>query len=260
MLLIVFSHVAFAQIEVRYGNDTTEGLLKKIPTTKWKYHKGDDVIWAKPDFNDAAWDSVKSKLDLDELKPNYFDGIGWFRLSVTIDTILVNKPIAFALSHNGASEIYLNGKLIRHFGKVCAHDSCEKRIDPQGEPFAVTFTKCKNNIIAIRYSNTRAQQYYTKYSENEVGFHFKIRAINSAISSYASSGEITLIISMSIFGFFIALGVLHLLIFLFYHKQPANLVYSVFVSILAMAFLVSGLAQTSPFPDYSIIAKHYFGL
>jgi serine phosphatase RsbU (regulator of sigma subunit) len=260
ILLVVFSHAAFAQLEVRYGNDTTEGLLKKIPTAKWKYHKGDDVTWAKPDFNDTAWDSVKANLDLDELKPNYFNGIGWFRLSVTIDTILVNKPIAFALSHNGASEIYLNGKLIRHFGKVCAHDSGEKRIDPQSEPFAVAFTKCKNNIIAIRYSNTRAQQYYTKYGENVVGFYFKIRPINSAIASYASSGEITLIISMSIFGFFVALGVLHLLIFLFYHKQPANLLYSVFVSILAMAFLTSALAQTSPLPDYSIITKHYFAL
>ena len=260
ILLIVFCRAAFAQIEVRYGNDTTEALLKKIPTAKWKYHKGDDITWAKPDFNDAAWDSVKSKLDLDELKPNYFNGIGWFRLSVNIDTVLVNKPIAFSIAHNGASQIYLNGKLIKHYGKVCALDSGEKRIDPQGEPFAIAFIKCKNNIIAIRYSNTRAQQYCTKYGENEVGFYFKIRPINSAISSYASSGEITLIISMSIFGFFVALGVLHLLIFLFYHKQPANLLYSIFVFILAMAFLTSAIAQTSPLPDYSIITKHYFAL
>ena len=261
ILLIVFCQAAFAQLEVRFGNgDTTEILLKKIPTTKWKYHKGDDIAWAKPDFNDATWDSTKSKLDLDELAPTYFNGIGWFRLSVNIDTLLINKPIAFCLSHNGASQIYLNGKLIRHYGKVCALDSGEKRIDPQGEPFAVSFTKCKNNIIAIRYSNTRAQQYCTKYGENEVGFYFKMRPINTAISSYASSGEITLIISMSIFGFFVALGVLHLLIFIFYHKQPANLVYSVFVFLLAMAFLTSALAQTSPLPDYSIITKHYFGL
>ncbi|HXU25689.1 MAG TPA: SpoIIE family protein phosphatase [Bacteroidia bacterium] len=260
LLFQILTNVGFAQVVVNYSdNDSTADLLKSISTVKWKYHKGDEIAWASPDFNDITWDSAKTKLNLDDLSANYFTNIAWFRLSVNIDSSLINKPIAFSMSHNGASEIYLNGKLIKHFGKVCALDSGEKRIDPQNEPFAIAFTKSKNNLIAVRYSNTRAQEYYDKYDENEVGFHFKIRAINAAISSYASASEITLIISMSIFGFFVALGALHLLIFLFYHKQPANLLYSIFVFLLAMAFLTSAVAQTSPLSDYSIKTKYFFG-
>jgi serine phosphatase RsbU (regulator of sigma subunit) len=238
--------------------DSAEARLDRIKITKWKYHKGDDTTWAKPDYNDAAWDSVKTRLYLDDLPKGYFENIGWFRLSLNIDTEMINKPVAFSISHNGASEIYLNGKRIKHFGKVCANDSCEKRFDPQNEPFAVSFTKTKNNIIAVRYSNTKAQEYYKKYDANAVGFHFEIGSINAAIASFSGASEITLYICLPFFGFFIALSLLHLLIFLFYRKQRANLNYSVFTFILSLAFGISAVAQTSPFPDFTIKINYYF--
>ncbi len=239
-------------------SDSSEAGLDKINTAKWKYHKGDNTAWAKPDYNDAIWDSVKTRLDFDNLPKDYFENIGWFRLSINIDTALINKPLAFSLSHNGASEIYLNAKLIKHFGKVCANDSCEKRIDPQNEPFAVSFTKCKNNVIAVRYSNTKAQTYYEKYDANAVGFHFEISSINDAITNYSSARQITLYVCLPFFGFFIALCILHLLIFLFYRKQPANLHYSIFTFILCLTFGISALAETSHFPDFTIKLNYYF--
>jgi serine phosphatase RsbU (regulator of sigma subunit) len=166
--------------------------------------------------------------------------------------------VAFSISHNGASEIYLNGELIKKFGSVCTADSCEERIDPQNEPFAIAFTKCKNNVIAVRYSNSQAQKYYEKYDANTAGFHFEISSVNEAISSFSSASEITLYICLPFFGFFIALCTLHLLIFLFYRKQPANLHYSIFAFILAFVFGVSAMAQTSPFPDFTIKINYYF--
>ncbi len=258
-LLFVFCNTVFSQVIVTSAiTDSTEAGLQKISTDKWKYHKGDNTDWAKPDYKDVLWDSVKSRLNIDDLPKDYFNNIAWFRLTVNIDTTLVNKPVAFSITHNGASQIYLNGKLIRHFGKVCAIDSCEKRIDPQNEPFAVSFTKTKNNVIAIRYSNTKAQEYYKKYDESKAGFIFKISPINAAISGFSGAYEFTLFILMSIFGFFIALSLLHLLIFLFYRKQPANLHYSIFACILALAFLISAIAQTSPYPDFTIKLNYYF--
>ncbi|HEX7414298.1 MAG TPA: hypothetical protein VF411_09675, partial [Bacteroidia bacterium] len=259
LVIPVLCNSVFAQVAISTTiKDSTEKGLEKINTKKWKYHKGDNAEWAKPDYNDAAWDSVKTRLNLDVLSKEYFENIGWFRLCVNIDTLLVNKPIAFSISHNGASEIYLNGKLINTFGDVCAVDSCEERFDPQSEPFAVSFTKTKNNIIAIRYSNTKAQEYYKKYDANAVGFSFEIGSINAAIISFSTASEVTLYICLPFFGFFIALSLLHLLIFLFYRKQRANLQYSIFACLLSLVFLISAVAQTSPYPDFTIKINYYF--
>ncbi|MHB8403093.1 MAG: SpoIIE family protein phosphatase [Bacteroidia bacterium] len=239
-------------------DDSTEAGLDKINTTKWKYHKGDSAQWAKPDYNDAAWDSVKTRLNLDDLPKDYFTNIAWFRLSVNIDTVLVNKPIAFSITHGGASEIYLNGKLMNTFGKVCAVDSCEERVDPKSQPFAVSFTKCKDNVIAIRYSNTKAQEYDEKYEENIAGFSFEIRSINAAIASSNGANKLVLIICMPLVGFFIALAILHLLIYLFYRKQPANLHYCIFAFILSIVFLMSTIAVISRSPDFTVKTNYYF--
>jgi hypothetical protein len=257
-LLFVLCNGVFPQVIINTSiKDSVQDLLDEIETHKWKYHKGDNTEWAKSDYSDAAWDSAKTALDFDDLPKDYFEGIAWFRLSVNIDTLLVNKPVAFSITHNGASEIYLNGKRIKHFGKVCANDSCEKRIDPQSEPFVVVFPKCKNNVIAIRYSNAKAQTYYDKYEESLAGFEFKINSINAVISSYTSTKEITLLICLPLIGFFLAMAAVFLLIFLFYRKQTANLHYSIFAFIIALAFGLGALQQTSPFPDFTIKLGYY---
>ena len=91
-----FCNSVFAQVIVATRTeDTTEAGLKNIRTNKWKYHKGDNAAWAKPNFNDVSWDSVNTRLDFDNLPNDFFDNIAWFRLSVNIDTLIINRPVAF---------------------------------------------------------------------------------------------------------------------------------------------------------------------
>ena len=54
-------------------------------------------------------------------------GIGWFRLYITIDSGLLNKPIALNVIHMGASEVYIDGKLFARFGTVGNTKQDEKK-------------------------------------------------------------------------------------------------------------------------------------
>ena len=41
--------------------------------------------------------------------------IGWLRKTIVIDSSLMNKTLAMTLNHYGASQFYIDGKLIKGF-------------------------------------------------------------------------------------------------------------------------------------------------
>ena len=85
-------------------------------TDVWRYHPGDDSSWASPSFDDSNWDTLKTKMVIEEFPEGTWEGIGWFRTVIKIDSLLRFKPIAFEIVQFGASELYLNGRLINKLG------------------------------------------------------------------------------------------------------------------------------------------------
>ncbi len=92
----------------------------------WDYHPGDDSAWALTKFSSAGWKTVNCIMYLDSIKSYNWNGIGWFRKTIVIDSSLLNKTIALTLNHIGASELYINGKLINKFGTVSQNSKDEK--------------------------------------------------------------------------------------------------------------------------------------
>ncbi|NNG25956.1 MAG: hypothetical protein HKM87_00405, partial [Ignavibacteriaceae bacterium] len=82
----------------------------------WRYHPGDDTIWAWSEFDDSEWDTLITTMRLDDIPESTWKGNGWFRKIIVIDSSLTNKLIGFSINHYGASQIYLNGKMIKEFG------------------------------------------------------------------------------------------------------------------------------------------------
>ena len=84
----------------------------------WSYQPGDDPAWADPDFDDSAWPLVAPALaDLDAV-PGGWSGIGWFRRRIQTTAGFGDRPLGLYVHQGGASEVYLNGRLVARFGTV----------------------------------------------------------------------------------------------------------------------------------------------
>ena len=91
------------------------GQAVELDKLGWKYAPGDDPQFADPQFDDRAWATLT-----DSAKPedSGWHGSGWFRLHLRVAPELANVPLNLEMAHLGASEVYLNGKLIKRFGVV----------------------------------------------------------------------------------------------------------------------------------------------
>ena len=105
-------HSSIAQEMFRLNNDSLVVL-----DTGWKYTMGDDPVYASPKFNDLGWKSIRANLDIhDSLPADAASGIGWMRLRISVSESLRGQQLALSIQQSVASEIYLNGRLLKSFG------------------------------------------------------------------------------------------------------------------------------------------------
>ncbi|RKU08110.1 hypothetical protein C6503_23285 [Candidatus Poribacteria bacterium] len=201
----------------------------------WKYHPGDNPEWASPTFDDTAWKSASTLLSRKELSEKEWQGIGWFRLRVSVpDERLWHTPLALhVLFQAGASEIYLDGELIYKFGTVGTRKEEEK---PYWErnPQVISFSGKTDHVIAVRYSNFSSAE-----SMPTLGFRLRLTELNPNIKR-----RITLVREVTTFQMvWTAISVFmmlqHLLLFIFYPRARENLYFAISTgSIGAFVFLL----------------------
>lgn len=53
----------------------------------WKYHPGDNMEWADPDFDDSGWYNLSpSSLAIDEMPDSLWSGYGWWTITFKTDS------------------------------------------------------------------------------------------------------------------------------------------------------------------------------
>lgn len=102
----------------------------------WKFHKGDDLQWAQPDFNDSGWSAVDLTPPAGSYDPflgttgfvpgwtalgdTGYAGYAWYRLKVNVqyDPGLSEGGLAIKMPDDvdDAYQIFVNGQLIGEFG------------------------------------------------------------------------------------------------------------------------------------------------
>jgi two-component system NtrC family sensor kinase len=211
----------------------------------WRYHPGDDTLWASPGFDDSEWDTLRTYIKLDDIPENTWKGIGWFRKIIVIDSSLINKPIGFSINHFGASQIYLNGKIVKEFGKVGLTEDEEEIYQPRDIPFAVQLDSNFVYKIAVRYSNhlSISKDFFFSKWLRRAGFRIRISAIDDMIQSSVESEGLSFAVNMGIAGLFLSLAILYFLLFLFYSRHKENIYYSFFTFFIALAFMQSMLQR-----------------
>ncbi len=200
----------------------------------WKYHPGDNPEWASPSFDDTAWKSTSTLLSRKELTENEWQGIGWFRLRVSVpDRRLWNMPLALhVLFQTGASEIYLDGELIYKFGTVGTRVGEEEpywKRDPQ----VISFSGKTDHLLAIRYSNFSSSLFTPL-----LGFSLMLAPLNESIEVRVSVVRYGTTLQMVWTAVSVFLMLQHLLLFILYPRARENLYFAISTgSIGALVFL-----------------------
>ena len=207
----------------------------------WRYHAGDDSTWANTGYDDSEWEIINSWLEFsDSLNVNW-EGIGWFRKIIQIDSALINDNIAFAFYHFGASQIFLNGELVHEFGKISSSIDSEEVYQPRRVPIIVNLDSNLVYTVAVRYSNWNAIENFNWYKKwfSQIGFSLSISNSNRLIRTTVLNEGLSFAVNTGISGIFLSLAMLYFLLYLFYQRNKENLYYSFFTFLIAVLFFFS---------------------
>ena len=97
---------------------------QNVSVSKARFQKGDDMNWAKPEYNDASWSEMDMTKNWDEQGQVINNAYGWYRVHLTIPSSLLKgadqqKLVIFELPKaDDTDECYLNGKLIGKTGSM----------------------------------------------------------------------------------------------------------------------------------------------
>ncbi len=210
--------------------------ISNIPTKgvvldkNWKFHAGDLLDCAKPDFDDSQWQNVNPTHDIYDLPKLKDAGVGWFRIHLYIDSSLFEKSLAIMIQQMGASEIYLNGNKIYSFGNISNNQNQISTFDPLNIPAPIYFTKTTAQVLAVRYAYKKNIPYFIFAGRPNSCLVITINSANRAISIYSYS-ETSYNPDLFRSGLFFILSILHFSLYIFYPKKKANLFFSLFAMV-----------------------------
>lgn len=240
---IICSTLIFSKSLYPHSSDTVyvfSNIIKEntiVLDNVWRYHPGDDSLWASPDFNTADWDMVKTSMYFEDFPINNWKGIGWFRKVIAIDSALCNKMLDLRIHHYGASEIYINGKLKYSIGKINSDpDEIElQHLCPNTVPLELDSNKYYT--FAVRYLMPESILKGFWYSKiiSHIGFIIRIDDLGRRIKTPDYS---------LMTGPLFSLSILFFLLFLFNFKQKEYLYYSLFLFLLVIALIFIWLYWT----------------
>lgn len=208
-------------------------------TNGWKYHSGDNIEWAAPNFDDSNWDVAYSWLN-EGLQPETgWNGLGWFRMHFIIDSALINKPVSFTMWQAGASEVYLDGKILYKYGKIGIPADSERSYDDRN-PKVIVFDSASKHTLAVRYTNFSLSNYNHKHVYG--GFIITLGRINQEIAKRVTQIRNSSISQMIFTSIAAAFALMHFFLFLFYPKFKENLYFA--VCMLGFAVIIYSDYQT----------------
>jgi signal transduction histidine kinase len=146
LLLLLFPVSIFAQQREVYRIDSLpkEGVLLD---KGWKWHAVDNPEWSKPDFDDAKWEDIDPSKEIVKLTHFPTDRPLWLRIKLNPR---IPKNYALSISQSGASEIYLNGRLIQKIGQIDPSNHHTIAYNPLDDHLILKLDSL-DNTLAVRY-------------------------------------------------------------------------------------------------------------
>jgi serine phosphatase RsbU (regulator of sigma subunit) len=219
-----------------------------IPDT-WNYLPGNQN-WSESFLTDSNRQQVSTYLDPSELSFIDWDGSGWFWISFQIDSSLLDYPLALLPEqHNGASEIYFDGRLVHRIGTFSPD---ENTFEPYKDALPRHLQIIDTNVhtLAVRYANFDAES-FNNYGFT-AGFRFLFGNQDYHGSTILETQRRDLKIRQFYLGIMLAFTVIHFLLFVFYPAEKRNLYFALFTGFLTLLSYSILEAEFSYSPKASI--------
>ncbi|GAA4320293.1 hypothetical protein GCM10023149_19500 [Mucilaginibacter gynuensis] len=214
----------------------------------WYFHAGELPKDSRSLLSTTGWDTIRNTSFSKLKSPPGWQGIGWFALWVKVDTNLVNKKLALRINHDGASEIFVDGRPVGGYGKVGNSAQEMEAIRAPRELIPLWFNDTRPHLIAIHYSN------FFGVFPDFLGFQVWISDYTDRAKQLTSGKQ--LLGFVPIFAAAeIILGLLHFLLFLFYPKQKLNLYSAAFVLLVGINGIGAYLFYLTSFPTVQFWAE-----
>ncbi len=238
LFLLLCSLSAFAQKQDLLHIDSipSRGM---VLNQGWKMQVGDDSEWAKTEYDDAQWVAIDPTQDFKNIPELWESRTVWFRLKFTIDSSLTQKTLACIVAQTGASEIFLNGKMIGSFGKVADQNGKVVAYTPRkGTSLGLPLHRTGVQVLAVRFAVQKNLPYIVFANRPNVALSLRLIEIKN-LGRYLLN-DLTPYFDFSGFGLYIILAVIHFALFRFNKKEKANLYFFLFALFnLFSIFLVS---------------------
>ena len=152
----------------------------------WTFQAGDNPEWANPIFDDSGWASIdptKDIFDLPQLDKN--GRVGWFRLRLAIDSS-VNQQLVMQIMQSGASELYLDGRLIHRFGVVGAVPATTEAFTPNNRPVSFPAEAGHEHLLSVRYALQPDIRYGKHFGTTNPGLTIRVLTTESSVHAYTN--------------------------------------------------------------------------
>jgi len=253
-MMILLFNLVYSQIAVSQASFITKDSLPFELDGKWKYFPGDSISLAGIEIDDNSWQETNSELRYRYEREGFRDK-GWFRKWIRIDTSLLDEPILVRVRQNAASEIYLDGKLVKKFGVIRGKDSIEY-INPDNSPFIITLRDTGRHLFAVRYVNYDVHRNAEVFFSNMGGFSIMLSPADYTIDQKVTQTAAITFIYILMFGIFITLAMVHLMLFLYYRVERSNVYFSIFALMMAFLFLAAFIIYISDTPSLIFTMKY----
>ncbi|MCY7351815.1 MAG: hypothetical protein LH606_14315, partial [Cytophagaceae bacterium] len=189
----------------------------------WKFHAGDNPLWRTSNINDEDWTSININQPVDRFLQISKGKVGWIRLKFALDHPIHDSLLSLSITQYGASEVYIDGKLIKQLGKVGFLNS-RINFNPHNQPIPFYLNEQSVHVVAIRFACDIPANSWVGQQINIVPLSVRLQSLPSALAEFKEVLIQTRII-IGIGFLYTILGLLFLLLFLFYPRQRLNLFY-----------------------------------
>ncbi len=119
--------------------------------TPWAFHAGDNPDWSRPNLPDSAWQTLDPRQLVADLLPRLPARIGWLRLQVTVPAAEQNLPVVLRWRQTAATELFVNGKLMRRTGTFPDGERPTEATNPyRSYSVAITPDSAGRLVLAVR--------------------------------------------------------------------------------------------------------------
>jgi serine phosphatase RsbU (regulator of sigma subunit) len=194
-------------------------------TLPWRFHGGDDPLWAAPGWDDSDWGIVDPLLPPAELPAGGWTGVGWFRRHLRLGPDLAGTSLTLRVEAPGAARVFLDGEpvLISEGAPGAAVAGAAGAAPGHGAFGAFTFPSPGEHLLAVRYEVSPRQP--SDSAPPSLGFRLSLALPGAADALLAAERRRVAIeaIFVTIPAF---LALLHLALFWSYPKARENLFYA----------------------------------